>query len=146
MGSPKNRGVGQFIELRGAVGKKEWGGDFDGGGWYPMHTVLYVYVFFSCFLSTKICFSLFDFFFVVKYQILATEYWPFKNQNRWSEIVCGTVFVIAVWLTSDEWVYLFLSCPKLILVSRFKSNWWAQQGFGTWSNYKAAGNLLLEVT
>ena len=32
MGSPKNRGVGQFVDLRGAVGKKEWGGDFDGGG------------------------------------------------------------------------------------------------------------------
>ena len=48
----------------------------------------------------------------MKYQIFATEYWPIKNQNRWSEIVSGTVCVIALWLTSDELVYLLVSCPK----------------------------------
>ena len=99
--------------------------------------------FFSCFLSTKIYFSLFHFFFVMKYQIFATEYWPFKNQNRWSEIVCGTVCVTVVWLASDEWVYLFVSCPKL--VSQFKSSWWTQPRFGTWPNYRAPGNLLVEL-
>ena len=101
--------------------------------------------FFSRFLSTEICFSPFHFFFLMKYQTFATECWPLKKQNRWSEIVCGTVRVIVVWLTSSEWVYLFVSCLKLILVSRFKSNWWAQQGIGTWPNYKAPGNLLVEL-
>ena len=108
-------------------------------------TLLYVYVYFlnnflSLFINKNLFFSFPFFFFMMKYQIFATEYWTFKNYNRWLEIVCGTVCVIFVWLTSDEWVYLFVSCPKLILVSRFKSNWWAHQGFGTWPNYKAPGN------
>ena len=91
------------------------------------HTFLTVL---SFFLSTKISFS--HFFFVMKYQIFTTEYWSFKNQNRWSEIVCRTVCVIVVWLTSDEWVYVFVSCPNFILINGFKSNWWALQGFGTY--------------
>ena len=101
--------------------------------------------FFLVFLLTKTCFSLFHFFFVMKYQIIETEYQPIKHQNRWPEIVCGTVCVIILWLTSDEWVYLFVSCQKLILVSRLKSNWWAQQGIWTRPNYKASDNLLVEL-
>ena len=100
--------------------------------------------FFNFFFINKNQFFSFPFLFCDQYQIFTTEYWPFKNQNSWSEIVCGTVCILVKWLTSDKWVYLFVSCPKLILVSRFKSNWWAQQGFGTWPNYKASGNLLVE--
>ena len=129
-------GLLQFVDLR-------WGGvgawQERVGWWFRGRRLL------SCFLLTKMCFSLFHFFFVMKYQIIATEYWPIKNQNRWSGISCGTVCVIVLWIISDECVYLFVSCPKLILVSPLRSSWWAQQGFGTRPNYKAPDNLLVEL-
>ena len=101
--------------------------------------------FFFCFLSTKICFSLFHFFFCDEISNIRNRILTIQKPEQISEIICGTVCVVVVSLTSDEWVYLFVSCPKLILVSRFKSNWWAQQGFGTWPNYKAPGTLLVEL-
>ena len=143
------RGFGQFVELRGGIGNKEWRGDFEGGGWYAMHTMLFfnVYflnIFFSFFINRNLLFS-FPFLFSDEISNIRNRIWPLKKQNRWSEIVCGTVRVIVVWLTSSEWVYLFVSCLKLILVSRFKSNWWAQQGIETQPNYDAPGNLLVEL-
>ena len=103
-------GVWTVYLFKGGVGKKEWGGDFEGRVWYPMHTMLYVYVYFL-FLSTKISFSLFHFFFVMKYQIFATEYWPFKNQNRclWN-CLCNSCVI------NLRWVGLpFCQLPKVDL-------------------------------
>ena len=141
-------GFRQFVNLRGCwqkiVGWRVSGGRLIANAHYVLCLRILSSHFFL-FLSIKISFFVLHFFFAMKYQIFTTEYWPFKNQNRWSEIGCGTACVIVVSLTSDEWVYLFVSSPKLILVSRFKSNWWAQQGFGTWPNHKAPGNLLVEL-
>ena len=38
-GEGGGRGLGQFADLRGGLGRKEGGGAFEGGDWYPMHTM-----------------------------------------------------------------------------------------------------------
>ena len=55
-------GFGQFLKLRGAIGNKERGEDFEGGGRYAMHTILYVNVyflniFFLFFINRNLLFS-----------------------------------------------------------------------------------------
>ena len=118
-------------------------GEFD----IQMHTMLYVYVYslnnFLFFINKNMFFSSFLFWDEISnnpIRILTN-----KKQNRWSEVVCGTVCVIVLWLTSDEWVYIFVTCPKLILVCWLKPNWWAHQGFGTQPNYKAPDKLFVEL-
>ena len=82
----KGEGVGQFFDLRGALIRK-------GGVVILMEevvnhrTLLYVYVYFlnnflSLFINKNLFFSFPFFFFMMKYQIFATEYWTFKNYNR----------------------------------------------------------------
>ena len=114
-----------------------WGGGVD----ISMHTMLYVYIYFLnkkvskvsfLFLIKKMCSSLFHFFNQSKTRI--------GDQKLSVELLCNSSVI-----NTDEWVYLLVSCPNLILVSRFKSNWWAQQGFRSWLNYEALGNLLIEL-
>ena len=120
------------------------------GGLIPQCTLMfYVYVYFLniffLFFINKNIFFTFSFLFCDKTSNTCHRILTNQNSNRWSEIVSGTVYAIVLWLTSDERVYLLVGCLKLILVSRFKSNWWAQQGFGTQPNYEASGNLLVEL-
>ena len=135
------RWVWTVCGFKGLARKSEgwcfWGGGVD----ISMHTMLYVYIYFLnkkvskvsfLFLIKKMCSSLFHFFNQSKTRI--------GDQKLSVELLCNSSVI-----NTDEWVYLLVSCPNLILVSRFKSNWWAQQGFRSWLNYEALGNLLIEL-
>ena len=57
--------------------------------------ILYTFLTFFCYFSSKkMYFYHFHFFFLMKYRISVTEYWPVKNRNSWYEIVSGNVCVI----------------------------------------------------
>ena len=59
------------------------------------NTNLCFHILFCHLFHLKICvfiiFISFFFFFLMKYQISATEYWPIRNRNSQSKVVSGTV-------------------------------------------------------
>ena len=113
-----------------------------------MHTKLYINVYFLnilflFFINRNLLFS-FPFLFLwwnIKYSQQNIDHSKTRiNDQKLPVELCNSCVINIRWVG-----YLFVSCPKLILVSRFKSNWWAQSGFGTWPNYKASGKLLVEL-
>ena len=124
-GISEKAGLGQFVKLR-ALQERGRGGVFEGEELILQCTLCFIFTY--TFLLRKYkkylsCFSLIKCVFL--FFIFLTNQKPEQVMRNCQWNCC----VIVLWLKSDEWVYLFVSCPKLILVSRFKSNWWAQQGF-----------------
>ena len=78
----------------------------------------------QCTLSFKFTYNFLTFFFLIflfpffisflwwNIKYLQQNIYQSKNQNRWSEIVGGTVCAIVMWLTPDEWFYLLANCPN----------------------------------
>ena len=97
------------------------------------------------FFIKKIVFLSFSLFFLMKYLIFTKDYLPIRNQNRWSAVVSGTVCVIVLWLTSDEWVYHLFSYPKFYLGQVVQIQLMGSAGLWNQASYKASGNLLVEL-
>ena len=98
-----------------------------------------------CFSSKKIVFLSFSFLFLMKYLIFTTDYLPIRSQNSRLPIVSGTVYVIVLWLTSDEWVYHVFSYPKFDLGQLVQIQLIGSAGIWNQPSYKASGNLLVEL-
>ena len=91
-----------------------------------MHTMFYVDVYFInisflVFINRNLLFS-FPFLFCdeisnIRNRILTIQKPEEMIRNCLWNCMCNSCVI-----NIDEWVYLFVSCPKLILVSRFKSN------------------------